>query len=169
MQSRIVDIPWNDISDVNELAFNSIESIESILNELCPIAIKSHKINNNVKWIDDLMRTITIKTNELQQNPTELSNLFNEFFINSIEDITSEIPKYNNCDRYLKKNTYGYLPKFEAISMSELKKIFMSLRHTSPAEDGINKGIVEDILRVNYWTSSLLFVVCFPNFGGCPL
>ncbi|KAL3288883.1 hypothetical protein HHI36_003329 [Cryptolaemus montrouzieri] len=74
-----------------------------------------------------------------------IATKFNNYFVKSIDNIVTLIPKFKHEEEILNKiQNKVVLNKFNVISMNELKKIVNNLNNTSSEEDGISTRVLKD-------------------------
>ena len=82
---------------------------------------------------------------KLYENKEEISELFNNYFLDSIEDITLSLNKTNKYEEILNsmEKHMCTFNKFKLINVTELKKIVNDMKNKKSSVDGINMKILK--------------------------
>lgn len=104
----------------------------------------------------------------LVRDTVEIANRFNNYFIESIGSIVSDID-YNDSCQFKNSNMYPNLSEFSRVDMSQLRKIVNSLDNKFNVNDCTNSRILKRIFQtighviLNFINTSLSGA-CVPNF-----
>lgn len=85
----------------------------------------------------------------LLEDPKTIAENFNCYFLNSINEMISQIPKYYEHEYYIDRiRSFGQLSDFDMISMAQLRKIVNSLKKNTSSVDGVTSNILKDVFEV---------------------
>ncbi|CAH0549695.1 unnamed protein product [Brassicogethes aeneus] len=83
------------------------------------------------------------------KNELDIANKFNNYFVNSIVDIVSVIPKHHAVASNVELSpVFHVFEKFQSVSMTEMKKIIKTMKNVGGCESGVSKKVLCDICDV---------------------
>ena len=111
------------------------------------------KCGNNQKLLFGLLNEMLSKKSQqvLPDNYTDkdLANLFNQYFLDKIENIRKNLNAKNvNRDEINEITTHTRMDSFEKVSESETKRVINSLSNATCALDPIHTGLVKQCLDI---------------------